>query len=89
MRVAGHAGRVSHTKGTRHTMPSAKRMLRKVSGDACCRAILLAMKPLPQIATKYQARSVLLKRGRRDTEFIANNFCKNKRFSIPRLKCAR
>lgn len=49
-------------------MPNAKRMLRKVSGATCCKAILVAMKPLPQIATKYQASNVLrvqLKRGQR------------------------
>ena len=46
----------------RHIIPSAKRMERNVNGATYCSAVLVATKPEPQIATKYQARAAVNQR---------------------------
>src|SRR5690349_15660046 len=57
VRDEGQRGFAASAIGMRQAVPKAKRSAMNVNGGACCNPILVAMKPEPQTATKYQARA--------------------------------
>lgn len=64
MKAAGHRSVSSKKRrcntGNKQTVPRQKRNARQVNGAACCRPILVAIKPLPQTLTKNHANGASL-----------------------------
>src|SRR3954465_3469761 len=57
LRDEGQRALAASAIGMRQAVPKANRSVRNVNGGACCNPILVATKPEPQTATKYQARA--------------------------------